>query len=335
MVGWACTQPFNLLGYDPTYLLYCMKLLHLNANAPFLQQGAVAVIGNFDGVHRGHQALLAALRDLAGKTHLPILVIVFEPQTREFFLKESSPPRLTNLRNKLLIFRQHQVDYVCCLRFNQKIAQMKAAEFAHHIIFSKLHVKYLLVGQDFRFGCDRAGDPLLLQEIGQNYNAQIINYPDVLLDNNRISSTLVRQTLQAGNLLEAERLLGRPFSLCGRVIHGDAQARQWGIPTANIQLTQSSLPMQGVFCVKVTLPNNTTYSGVANMGCRPTLDGKRNLLEIHLFNFAASLYGQRLEVCFIKKLRDERKFTSREQLIEQIHADVAAAKLYFNRSLGS
>ncbi|MGV3739883.1 MAG: bifunctional riboflavin kinase/FAD synthetase [Gammaproteobacteria bacterium] len=307
-----------------------MKLLHLKAEVPGLQQGTAAVIGNFDGVHRGHQALLTAVRDLASQMNLPMLVIVFEPQTREFFLKEQSPPRLTSLRKKLQIFKQFDVDYVCCLRFNQRIAQMSAIEFAQQIIFSRLQIKHLFVGNDFRFGYDRLGDASLLQKIAQTHQAQVTVSPDVILDKNRVSSTLIRQALQAGHLPEAERWLGRPFSLCGRVIYGDAQARIWGIPTANIKLAKRPLPVNGVFFVRVQLPDNTVLTGVANIGCRPTLDGKKNLLEIHVFNFSGSLYGQRLEVFFLHKLRNEQRFDSKEQLIEQIHADVAAARDYFS-----
>ena len=306
-----------------------MKLLR-GAADPALHGATAAVIGNFDGVHHGHQTLLTAVRSLATEANLPLLVIVFEPQTREFFLKDQSPPRLTSLRKKLQIFEQFGVDFVCCLRFNQNIARMSATEFAQLVIFSQLKVKHLFVGNDFRFGCDRLGDGALLQSIAQSYQAQVTIYPDVVLDRERVSSTKVRQILQAGNLQEAESLLGRPFTLCGRVMHGDAQARIWGIPTANIKLNRGPLPLHGVFFVRVAQKNGETLQGIANIGCRPTLDGKKNLLEIHLLNFSGSLYGQRLEVVFLQKLRDERRFPSKEMLIEQIHADVAAAKTYFN-----
>ncbi|MCX7090095.1 MAG: bifunctional riboflavin kinase/FAD synthetase [Legionellales bacterium] len=306
-----------------------MKFIRHSVVDPSLQKGTAAVIGNFDGVHRGHQALFKAVKDLAEQTGLCMLVIVFEPQTREFFLKENAPPRITPLRKKLQIFKQLGVDYVCCLRFGQRIAQMSAVEFAQLVIFSQLNVKHLFVGGDFRFGCDRLGDSVLLQSMALSYQAQVHVYPDVLLDDCKVSSTLVRQALQADDLNEAERLLGRPFSMCGRVIYGDAQARQWGIPTANIRLLHKPLPLHGVFSVRVVLQNEKTYQGVANMGCRPTLDGLKNLLEIHLFDFSGSLYGQHLEVFFLHKLRDEQKFSSKETLIAQIHADVAAAKAYF------
>lgn len=306
-----------------------MRLLRHDVADPSLQRGTAAVIGNFDGVHRGHQALFTAVRTLAEQTGLPMLVIVFEPQTREFFLKEQSPARITPLRKKMQIFKQMGVDYVYCLRFNQRMAQMSAAEFAQFVIFSQLNVKHLFVGGDFHFGCDRLGDSALLQKIAQSYQAQVQVYPDVILDNCKVSSTLVRQALQAGDLNEAERLLGRPFSMCGRVIYGDAQARQWGIPTANIKLAHRPLPVHGVFFVRVVLKNNKVYQGIANIGCRPTLDGLKNLLEIHLFDFSDSLYGQYLEVFFLEKLRDEQRFSSKDALIAQIHTDVAAAKAYF------
>lgn len=305
-----------------------MKLLHYGTADLSGLDGTAAVIGNFDGVHRGHQALLTAVTTLAKQEHLALLVIVFEPQTREFFLKEQSPPRLTPLRKKLEIFAQFGVDYVCCLRFNQNIAKMSAVEFAQSIIFSQLKVKHLFIGADFRFGCDRLGDGVLLQTLGRAHQAKVTIYPDVILAERRVSSTLIRQALQAGHLHEAEELLGRPFSLCGRVIYGDAQARLWGIPTANVKLSRP-LPLHGVFCVRVLVNNQQVYQGVANIGCRPTLDGQKNLLEIHLFEFSGSLYGQRIEVFFLHKLRNEQRFSSKESLIAQIHADVAAAKAYF------
>ena len=306
-----------------------MKLLHQRTNDPGLHSGTIAVIGNFDGIHRGHQALLTAVRSVANTTKLPMVVIVFEPQTREYFLKEHSPPRLTSLRKKLHIFEKFGVDYVCCLRFNHKIASMSAVDFAQQVIFSQLQVKHLFVGKDFRFGCDRLGDADLLQTLAQAYDSQVQVYPDVTLNQDRISSTLVRQVLQAGHLQDAERLLGRQFSLCGRVIYGDAQARIWGVPTANIKLAQRPLPLHGVFCVRVQLPNEQQFSGVANIGCRPTVDGRKNVLEVHLFDFSDVLYGQRLEVFFLHKLRDEQKFSTKAHLIAQIGVDVAAAKDYF------
>lgn len=309
-----------------------MILLRHDVTDPLLQRGTAAVIGNFDGVHRGHQALFTAVSTLAKQVGLSVLVIVFEPQTREFFLKAQAPPRITSLRKKLEIFQQLGADFVYCVHFNQRMAQMTALEFAQSVIFSQLHVKHLFIGKDFRFGHARLGDPLFLQKVAETYQARVDVYPDVLLDDCKISSTAVRHALRVGDLHEAERLLGRPFSLSGRVMYGDAQARQWGIPTANIKLSCKPLPVHGVFCVRI-FHNGKIYQGVANMGCRPTLDGMKNLLEIHLFDFQGSLYGQRLEVIFLQKLRDEQRFSSKEALIAQIRADVAAAQRYFSMDM--
>jgi len=306
-----------------------MKLLHHPAEETAIKQGSVAAIGNFDGVHRGHQALLTTMRTLATRMNLPMVVVVFEPQTREYFLKEKSPPRLTSLRKKLQIFQQFGVDYVYCLRFNQQMAQMSAETFAREVLFTQLQVKHLFVGQDFRFGCDRLGDVALLQRVCQSYQAEVALYPDFLLDQQRVSSTLVRQALQAHRLDEAAHLLGRPYTLCGRVMYGDGRAREWGTPTANLKLMQRTLPVKGVFSVDITTENGRVYQGVANLGYRPTFGGTKAVLEVHLFEFSGSLYGQRLEVTFLHQLRDEIKFATIEALIAQIHADIAAAKDYF------
>ena len=305
-----------------------MKLLR-GVSDSVSERGTVAVIGNFDGVHHGHQTLLTAVRASATLAKLPMLVIVFEPQTREFFLKEQSPPRLMSLRKKIHIFDSFGVDFVCCLRFNHRISQMSAVEFGQEVIFSKLKVKHLFVGNDFRFGCDRLGDGALLQNMAQAYGAEVSIYPEVTLNEQRVSSTRVRHLLLSGNLSEAQQLLGRPFSICGRVIHGDKQARIWGYPTANIKVNRGPLPLRGVFLVHVIQKNGIMLQGVANLGCRPTLDGQKNLLEIHVLAFSGSLYGQLLEIVFLQKLRDEKKFGSKEELIAQINADVDAAKHYF------
>lgn len=309
-----------------------MKLLHHKAYDTVLPQGTVAAIGNFDGIHRGHQALLSAVRARATELNIPMLVIVFEPQTREYFLKEQSPPRITSLRKKLQIFSQFGVDYVCCLRFNRQMAKMSAEEFAHSVIFSRLQVKYLFVGSDFRFGCDRVGDVSLLQQIGHSFQAQVVSYPDFLVDQHRVSSTRVRQALQADHLDEAAHLLGRPFTMCGRVIYGDGRARAWGIPTANIKVTQGALPLNGVFFVHVIHRDGTISQGIANIGRRPTFEGTKAVLEVHLLGFSGSLYGQRIDVLFLQKLRDEIAFSSQDKLVNQIYADLEAAKNYFRIS---
>ena len=306
-----------------------MKLLRNIDYSSEVYPSMVAAIGNFDGVHLGHQALLSSVRVKAKQLGLPMLVIVFEPQTREFFSKEEAPPRLTSLREKLQILRQFNVDYVCCLRFDKRLAAMSANEFAQSLLFSKLHIKHLYVGHDFRFGCGRVGDVELLQSIGGHYNALVERFPDVLKATQRISSTLIRQALQRNCFEEAATFLGRPYSVCGRVIYGDGLARTWGMPTANLAMSKRRLALRGVFCVQVLCQDGLKYHGVANLGIRPTLGGKKMLLETHIFDFSGSLYGQRIEVFFLHKLRDEVTFSSKDDLITQIRADIEAAKAYF------
>ena len=309
-----------------------MKLLRTVENNLELRKGSVAAIGNFDGVHRGHQALLASLKEQSIRLQLPMVVILFEPQAREFFHKQTAPPRLTRLREKIQILSDYGVDYVACLRFNQSLAKMSPDEFATQIIFSNLNVKYLLVGEDFRFGRDRLGDVTMLREIGNASDCTVAQYPDVLINEKRISSTEVRKALQLGVFDRVSLLLGRAYSICGRVIYGSAKGRAWGVPTANLKMTGLTLPLQGVFCVQVRRDGYQLLNGVANVGCRPTIDGLKQLLEVHLFDFNETLYGERLQVFFLHKLRDEIKFSSLDALIAQIHTDVLTAKMFFKRT---
>ncbi|MDP3706424.1 MAG: bifunctional riboflavin kinase/FAD synthetase [Legionellaceae bacterium] len=306
-----------------------MKLIRtLQKNKEF-SIGSVAAIGNFDGVHRGHQMLLAALREQATHLQLPMVVILFEPQPREFFQKREAPPRLTRLREKVHVLRDCGVDYVYCLRFNEQLAHRSPVEFAEHVIFLNLNVKYLLVGDDFRFGRNRQGDVALLKQLAQKSGCVVDKCPDFLMEEERVSSTQVRQALQLGEFERVTSLLGRLYSTCGRVMYGDARGRQWGVPTANLKMTQAALPLKGVFCVRVQREGYPLLSGVANVGQRPTIDGTKQVLEVHLFDVNESLYGERLQVFFLHKLRDEVKFPSLDALIAQIHLDLLSAKAYF------
>lgn len=312
-----------------------MKLLRggLNQN-PFFAEGTVATIGNFDGVHLGHQALLKQIKSKALKLQLPLVIMLFEPQPGEFFKGQQAPARLSSLREKLDILSQCQVDYVYCLRFKKELAEMSARDFAKTYIFSLLKARYLLIGDDFRFGCGRHGDVPLLEELGQSENCQVETFPDFIQTNQRVSSTKIREVLSMGKLEDASRLLGRSYSFCGRVITGHGRGTKWGIPTANLAMTRLALPMTGVFCVQVRVASSgVLLNGVANLGRRPTVDGTKNVLEIHLLDFNQNLYGQMLTVYFLHKMRDEVKFESQGALIDQIHNDIAAAKNWFNRLL--
>lgn len=306
-----------------------MKLLRGFQQLSDLRAGTAATIGNFDGVHCGHQALLKKLCLEAKRRNLPVLMLLFEPQPTEFFRGQQAPARLSSFREKLNVIRQFNVDYVYCLKFDNDLASMDATAFAQRIIFSLLRTKYLLIGEDFRFGHGRLGDVALLKKLCGHVSCDVESFNDFFIDNHRVSSTRIRQALQINDLDFAAKLLDRPYSICGRVVPGDGRGRQWGFPTANLNMQRGNLPMKGVFCVQVLRQNKSVAIGVANLGCRPTIGGEKIVLEVHLFNVDESLYGEMLQVCFLHKLRDEMKFTSVDNLITQIHQDIATAKSWF------
>ena len=295
------------------------------------QFGGVLTIGNFDGVHVGHQNLLAILKNRAQQLQLPLLIIIFEPQPSEFFLKTDAPARLYTLREKIQDLKTCGVDYIYCLRFNQKLSNMPADEFANKIIFSQLNVKELLIGEDFRFGKQRSGDSALLKSIAHKHQACVLTCESFLYNNHRISSTRIRQALANNQFADAQAMLNRPYALSGKVIYGRALARQLNAPTANIVVKQKKVILQGVFCVKIIRENNTIYNGVANLGFRPTVDGKKLMLEVHLFALNCKLYGERLKVIFLHKLRDEQSFANLDALKIQIHQDLQHAQEYFKK----
>ncbi len=303
-----------------------MKFLRTFRQLQAHLDGCVATIGNFDGVHRGHQALLALLKSKSYDLQLPSLVMLFEPQPAEYFSRSDAPVRLCRLREKLQALSQYEIDYVFCLTFDNSLANMFPEEFAENIIFSQLNAKHLLLGQDFRFGRARLGDLTLLKQIASKHGCIVEAYPDFCVGSERVSSTQVRLALSQGDMLRAAELLGRPYSMCGRVVYGQGLARQWGVPTANLVVWREKLPISGVFFVEVRRQDNSIFNGVANIGFRPTVDGRKAVLEIHLFDFDESLYGEMLHVFFLHKLRDEIKFSSVDALFNQIHTDIDSAR---------
>lgn len=308
-----------------------MKLFRNTSQIPLFINGCVATIGNFDGVHLGHQALLTRLLARAHELGLPAVVILFEPQPGEYFQRSAAPPRLTSLREKISLLSAFGVTYVYCLSFNQNIAEMTAEHFATHLLFSKLQVRHLLIGQDFRFGRARLGDVVLLQQQATAVGARVEVFSDFALAGERVSSTRIRGLLAQGEMLLAQKFLGRSYRLCGRVIYGAQRGRQWGIPTANMAMRRLSRPLSGVFCVQVKRANQMILNGVANIGTRPTLDGRSVFLEVHCLDFNESLYGEWLEVFFLHKIRDEKKFSAVPLLIQQIRDDIAVATAYFSK----
>jgi len=289
-------------------------------------RGCVATIGNFDGVHLGHQAVIGQLAVKSGELGLPTAVIVFEPQPLEYFAPERAPARLTRLREKVQALRRYSVDRVLCVRFDQRFAGMSPAEFIDQVLVAGLGVRYLVVGDDFRFGHDRAGNFQTLVEAGRRAGFQVVNMHSFRIDGERVSSTRVREALAAGELDTAARLLGRPYRLCGRVAHGDKRGRTIGFPTANLHLHRDKAPVSGVFAVEVFGLDREPVPGVANVGHRPTVGGTHTRLEVHLFDFDADIYGRHLAVDFLNCIRAEQRFDSLDALVAQIGRDSRAAR---------
>jgi riboflavin kinase/FMN adenylyltransferase len=289
-------------------------------------------IGNFDGIHLGHQAMLARLTARAASVGALPTVLTFEPHPREIFTPESAPTRLTSLREKLEILRNLGVAHVHVCRFTKPFAALSADEFVQRILVQVLKARYVLVGDDFRFGAKRAGDFSLLQRLGQAHGFEAESLHTVEAAGQRASSTAVREALAAGDMAMAAQLLGRPYSISGRVVGGDQLGRKIGYPTANIQLKHNKPPVKGIFAVRVQgLASGADWPGVASLGTRPTVHANgRPTLEVHLFNFEQSIYRQHLRVEFLHKLRDEAKFPDLETLIAQIDRDAQQARELLN-----
>lgn len=294
-------------------------------------QHVALTIGNFDGVHLGHQALLNELRAAAQARGLPIAVVIFEPHPREFFTPQQAPTRLTNLREKLELFDSLGVDRVHVCRFNTRFSQMSAADFIH-ALHEKLFAKFVLIGDDFRFGSGRGGDFALMEKIGLQRGFAVQAVHTIMHHGVRISSTAVRAALAEGNMRTAQTYLGRPYSISGRVEHGDGLGRKLGFPTANIQLKHNRPPLSGIFVVQAHAEGMGVLQGVASLGVRPTVhsDG-RAVLEVHLFEFAQQIYNKHMRLDFLHKLRSEEKYPDLETLTRQIALDVENAKRWFKQ----
>jgi riboflavin kinase/FMN adenylyltransferase len=304
-----------------------MQLIRGIHNLRPVHRGCVATIGNFDGVHLGHQAVFTNLLARGRELGLPSVVITFEPQPQEYFAPEQAPARLTRLREKLLAIRQTGIQRVLLLEFNARLAGMQAEDFAENILVWGLGVRFLYVGDDFRFGRGRHGDFQMLCDAGQRHGFAVENMHTFRLQEDRVSSTRVRELLTDGQLEAASHLLGRPFRICGRVAHGDKRGRTIGFPTANVDLHRRVTPVHGVFAVRVFGLAQEPLPGVANIGTRPTVSGDpRFLLEVHLFDFVREVYGAHVEVEFVHKLRDEKRFGSFEELRRQIAQDAWQAR---------
>ncbi len=296
------------------------------ANSP-----VALTIGNFDGVHLGHRAMLDELARAARRLNVPACVMIFEPQPREFFAPDKAPARLTSLREKLSWLEAAGVNHVHVCRFNYAFAQIAAQDFIERVLVRGLGVKWLQVGDDFRFGSRRAGDFVMLKQEAPRLGFEVQALPSVMVEGIRVSSTAVRDALAAGDLAKAARYLGRAYSISGRVVRGDQLGRTLGFPTANVQMKRNCAPLAGIFAVEVSGAAAGVVRGAASLGVRPTVkaQGAAPVLEVYLFDFNQEIYGQQLRVDFLHKLRDEAKYADLDTLKRQIALDVQNAKTYF------
>ena len=295
--------------------------------------GCVLTIGNFDGVHRGHQRVIEALCKRGREHNLPSMLMTFEPQSREYFAGSKLPARLTRFREKVYLLERTGLDRLLCLPFNEATASIPAEWFVRDFMSDLVGAKHVVVGDDFRFGRGREGDFAMLsaagKELGQEAGYEVSAMSTLVEGHERISSTLVRSTLAAGDFLTAAQLLGHEYFIMGRVVYGRQLGRQLNVPTANIRLQRYQAALEGVYCVTVAGVGDDSYTGIANIGVRPTVDGKEPLLEVHLFDYSGDLYGDLIKVTFKQKLRDEQTFASIDELKTQIQLDIGKARNWF------
>jgi len=293
-------------------------------------------IGNFDGVHLGHQAMLERLKREARARQLPAAVMTFEPHPREFFAPDQAPTRLSSLREKLEVLATLGIDraYVC--RFSYDLARTTPEAFIERMLVQGLGVRWLMVGDDFRFGARRGGDLGMLQALAPRYGYEVQSMASVTIDDRRVSSTAVREALGAGELELAARFLGRGYSISGRVVAGDRIGRTLGFPTANVRMKHNRPPLYGIFAVRVHGIESGPLLGAASLGVRPTVDARGlAALEVHVLDFDRDLYGCHLRVEFVHKLRDEQKYPDLETLRKQIALDVERTRQYFAAAVPS
>lgn len=290
----------------------------------------VATIGNFDGAHLGHEAIFRELTRLAGKHKVPSLVITFQPLPHEFFSPDTRDQRLQTFRDRIHSIAANGIDHLLVLPFNRSLAMQDASNFVNDVLIDQLHIKHLLVGDDFRFGKDRVGDAEMLQQIGQDRGFGVSLTPTVEIGGSRISSTRVRNLLANYDCQGATELLGRPYRISGRISRGAQIGRTLGFPTANIGLKHHRPLLRGVYAVE-SVWNQQRFPSVANLGERPTVNGRQLLLEVHLLDQQLDLYGECVAVDFLQHIRTEKKFDSLEALKQAIHADSISAREFFRQ----
>lgn len=308
-----------------------MELIRGLHNVRPEHHGTVTTVGGFDGVHRGHRALFDQLKLRAAELRLPSTVISFEPSPREFFMGDAAPARLQRFREKYAALADCGIDRFLCLRFDQKISSMSAQQFVADVLQRTLQVRWVVVGHDFQFGRGREGNVDNLRELAAQAGMGLDVFEPHLVAGERISSTLVREALAAGDMSRAAHLLGRPYRISGRVIRGEQLGRRLGFPTANIRLQRRVLPLTGIFAVRVDGPGLRQAPAVASLGTRPVVQGTVPLLEVNVFDFSGNLYHSHLDVDFVERLRDERWFPDLDALVEQMKVDADQARRILSR----
>ncbi len=305
-----------------------MILVRTAATFPFdrVKDGSVATIGAYDGLHLGHQKLLQTLTDTARTRGLPSIVMSFEPMPREYFSAARPPARLMRFREKFEALENAGIDIFFCPRFGPVMRQINVDTFIRQMLIHAMNVRDLVVGDDFQFAANREGNVEHLQRAGRALGFGVRQVSSVISQSERISSTAVRQALAAGELSVAQRLLGRPYSMSGKVIRGENVGRKLGFPTANVNLQRRQSAVMGIFAVRVRGLGNRPLDAVASVGTRPTFDGTKPILEVHIFDFDEDIYGRYIHVDFIERLRDERRFASADALVEQMHRDSQQAR---------
>lgn len=305
-----------------------MRLVRHMADLPFdkMRDGSVVTIGAYDGLHLGHEQLLSRVRTAAQELGLPSVVMSFEPTPREFFAAASPPARLMRFREKFEALAKHEIDYFYCPRFDAQMRDISSADFIRRVLVHGLGARHVVIGDDFRFARKREGDVGQLARAGKLLEFDVEQVQSVSVDEVRVSSTVTREALWSGDLVTAGKLLGRPYCMSGNVVRGEKLGRTLGFPTANVDLRRRQSPVMGIFAVRVRGLGGSPLDAVASVGTRPTFNGTKPLLEVHIFDFHDDIYGEYIHVDFIARLRSEIRYDEVEELVAQMHRDADNAR---------
>lgn len=305
-----------------------MRLVRHLSDLPFdqLANGSVVTIGSYDGLHLGHQRLLELVVARAHSERLPAIVMSFEPTPKEFFQVERPPARLMRFREKFAALADCGIDIFYCPRFSPAMRAIAAADFVRRIVVHGLNTRHVVVGDDFRFAARREGNIALLERLGKALDYRILQVPSVRVDGIRVSSTAIREACEQGEMQRATALLGRPYCMSGKIVRGEQVGRTLGFPTANVDLRRRQSPIMGIFAVRVRGLASQPLDAVASVGTRPTFNGTKPLLEVHLFDFDQDVYGRYIDVDFIARLREQKRYESVDDLVAQMHIDADNAR---------